>query len=78
MLEVGSARSGQEVTPHDTTALSGKTRGLYVGGAGDVTVTMHNGSDLTFVGVPAGTILPIVVTHVKSTGTDATDIVALF
>jgi len=54
------------------------TRGLYVGGAGDVAVTMaEDGNNVTFVGVLAGSILPVQVTKVLSTGTTATNIVAL-
>lgn len=70
--------SAASVTPHNTNELSYVTRALYVGGVGDVAVTMQDGGEVTFVGVPAGTILPIRVKIVKATGTDATDIVALW
>jgi hypothetical protein len=66
-----------EVTPHDTTALDPTPTGLYVGVTGDVTVITARGTTVTFTAVPAGSILPIRVTHVKATGTSATDIVAL-
>ena len=65
------------VTPHDTNALAATTRAVYVGGAGALTVTMANGVNATFAAVPAGTTLPIRVTHVLATGTAATSIVAL-
>lgn len=71
------AAGAAAVTEHDANPLSNTSRALYIGGAGDVTVTMLDGNDVEFVGVPAGTILPIRVTHVK-TATTATDIVALF
>jgi len=70
--------SAASVTPHNTNELSYVTRALYVGGVGDVAVTMQDGGNVTFVGVPAGTTLPIRVKIVKATGTDATDIVALW
>lgn len=70
--------SAASVTPHNTNELSYVTRALYVGGVGDVAVTMQDGGEVTFVGVPAGTTLPIRVKIVKATGTDATDIVALW
>lgn len=70
--------SAASVTPHNTNELEYVTRALYVGGVGDVAVTMQDGGNVTFVGVPAGTTLPIRVKIVKATGTDATDIVALW
>lgn len=66
------------ITPHDTNALSEPIRGLYVGVAGDVTVRMLRGStDVLFKAVPAGTILPIRVTHIRATGTTATTMLGL-
>ena len=53
-------------------------RGIYVGGDGNVAVTMLEGMDITFSGVAAGTILSINALAVLNTGTTATDIVALF
>lgn len=68
------------VTPADATVLAG-VRGLYVGGAGNLTVEMLNpesvAATVLFSAVPAGTVLPIVVERVLSTGTTATLIVAL-
>ncbi|MCW7545421.1 MULTISPECIES: hypothetical protein [Aurantimonas] len=53
------------------------TRGLYVGGAGDLVVRpADGGDDVTFVGVAAGTTLPVRVTQVRAAST-ATDIVGL-
>lgn len=66
------------VTPHNTNALANVSRALYVGSGGDVAVTMKGGGDVTFVAVPDGAVLPISVTHVKVTGTTATDMVALW
>ena len=56
-------------------------RSLYVGGAGDVTVKFTEDPTQTailFASVQAGTFLPIRVRQVMSTGTTATNIVALF
>jgi hypothetical protein len=66
---------GVAVTP-GASALANPSRGLYVGGAGNVAVTMAGGGDVTFSGVPAGMILPIRVTHVLG-ATTATNIIAL-
>ena len=50
---------------------------LYVGVAGDLKVEMASGDVVTFVACPAG-FQPIQVKKVFSTGTAATDIVALW
>jgi len=64
-----SAGSALAVTPNDDTNIALNVRGLYVGGAGDVAVIMANGQTVTFVGVAAGSILPIRATRVLATGT---------
>ncbi len=74
-----SADHAAAVTPHDSTNFSSMTRALYVGAAGDVTVVMKSGAVVTFVDVPAGTILPVRCSRVNDTGADADlSIVALF
>lgn len=65
------------VTPHDTNSLLTACRAIYVGGAGNVVVINEDGESVTFVAVPAGTILPIATKQVKLTNTTATGIVAL-
>jgi hypothetical protein len=72
------AANAAAVTPHDSTNLSTTTRALWVGGAGDVAVEMLGSGTIVLAGIPAGTLLPIRVTRVNSTNTDATDIVALW
>jgi hypothetical protein len=76
------AQDGFAVTPSDSTVFSQPTRGLYVGVAGNISVTMlgYNNSNtaLTFTGVQAGTILPIRVIQVKATSTTASSIIGLF
>ena len=51
---------------------------LYVGGAGNVAVTTIGGDDVIFNAVPIGTVLPVQVLKIKSTGTTATLINALW
>lgn len=78
---VGSASAAAAVVPSDANdvTLNGYySRGLYVGGAGDVAVTMADGSVVTFAAVPAGTLLPVQASRVMATNTTATSIVALF
>ena len=70
--------SAAAITPSDTIALpGGTTRGVYVGGAGNV-VALIGGAAVTFTAVPAGSILPVAATRVNATGTTATALVALF
>lgn len=66
----------ESVTPDDDAEIT-TSRALYVGGAGDVAVTMKGGGDATFSAVPAGTILPIRVTKVLE-ATTATLILNLY
>ena len=68
-------RHAEAVTPSDATVVSFSS--LYVGGAGDVAVTMVSGDVVTFSAVPAGSFLPIQVTKVMSTNTTATLILGL-
>lgn len=67
------------VTPDDATELAYVTRGLYVGGAGALSVIMRDETEaVTFAGLPAGSVLPIRVKLVRATGTTATSIVAIW
>lgn len=45
---------------------------LFVGGAGNLAVTTIGGDDVTFNAVPVGTILPVQVLKVKSSGSGTT------
>lgn len=72
-----SAYDAAAVTPNDSTDIR-PTRGLYVGGAGNIKVDMALGNVVTFTGVLAGSILPVQVVKVYSTDTTATNIVALY
>lgn len=68
------------VSPSDTDDLSPVTRALYIGTPGDGTLTVIMSGDTEpteFAGVPAG-ILPLSVSRVLTTGTGASDIVALW
>ena len=51
---------------------------LYVGGTGNVSVVTIGGDIITFNGVPAGATLPIQVLRLRSTGTTATLVNALW
>lgn len=67
------------VTPSDSADLTHATRGLWVGGAGDISVdTVGGETAVVFVGVLAGTLLPIAVTRVRSTSTTASSIIGVY
>jgi hypothetical protein len=65
------------VTPSDSVDLPEFTTALYVGGSGDLRVTMMDGEIVTFTAAPAGWH-PIRVRRVWSSGTTAASIVAVW
>lgn len=66
------------ITPSDATNLSNLTRGLYVGGAGNISAVTIAGVAVVFTAVPAGSVLPIQVKRINATGTTATALVGLY
>jgi hypothetical protein len=67
------------VTPNDGADLpGGPCQGVYVGGAGTLTVVTKAGTSVLFAAVPAGTTIRLRVRRVMATGTAATSIVALY
>jgi hypothetical protein len=66
------------VTPHATNALAEVPQALYVGVGGDLTVRMLGGTADIVVKAAANGYHPLRVTHVRATGTTATDILALY
>lgn len=73
----GTYSSAVAVTPSDTTLIN--CRAIYVGGAGNVTVTPKGGSAVLFTAPPVGSIIPIALDGglINATGTTATVMVAL-
>ena len=51
---------------------------LYAGNTGNVRVLTVGNDDVTFVGIPSGSFVPVQVKRVFATNTTATDIVALW
>jgi len=75
------ARDAGAVTASDLTDFASYPRALFVGVGGDVSlVPVASAADtgVVFKNVVSGTILPIQSRRVNSTGTTATDIVALY
>ncbi|MER2507454.1 hypothetical protein [Amaricoccus sp.] len=74
----GPADRGFAITPHASNPLAFVTRALYVGGAGDLVLRLAGeAADITLAAVPAGTLLPLRVSHVRATSS-ATLLVALY
>jgi hypothetical protein len=74
----GPATKIADVTLHDSTPLNPPSAALFVGTGGDVKVTAVDGGTSTFKNVASGTVLPVAATVVFSTGTTASNIVALY
>lgn len=71
------ARRAAAVTLSDSAVIE-NTRALYIGGAGNLKVSMVEGGDVTFTGLTAGQLLPVQVTKCWSTGSTATLVIALY
>jgi hypothetical protein len=65
------------ITPSDSTPLSIPIKGIYVGGAGNLTViAQSDGVAVTFTAVPVGTIIPVKAKFV-TTATTATLLIGM-
>jgi hypothetical protein len=69
---------GEQVTPSDSVDLTKVCRALHIGTGGDVVVITKGGTTLPLGNIASGTLYPIRASRVKSTGTTATGIVALW
>lgn len=65
------------VTPSDTNNFDTASV-VFIGSGGNVRVLTAQGTDVTFVGVLAGGVIPVQVIRVYSTNTTATNIVRIF
>ena len=77
-IDASAANDFFAITKSDTVNFSFTVRGIYVGGTGDVVAVTEGGTAVTFVAVPAGSILPIRAIRVNSTSTTATSMVGLY
>ncbi len=70
------AQGAKAITPHDTNSQK-VSKGIYVGGGGNIKLKSYDGNTVTFIAVVAGTILPVAATIVFDTDTTATYLIAL-
>ena len=75
---VSPASSGAEVSPSDSQDLAQVSRALYVAAGGDLSLELASGARVALGSVPGGTFLPVRARRVRSSGTTATGIVALW
>jgi len=67
-----------DVTPDDNTDLPVEAKGFYIGTGGDLELVSINGDTVVFHNLQAGLTYPFWAKRVKSSGTTASDIVALY
>lgn len=66
-----------DITPNDSADLATATRAVYIGVTGSMKCTMHDDSVITFDGLLDGTIYPLRVKRVWSTGTTVGGVIGL-
>lgn len=76
-LNESKAQEAVLVAPSDTNDLAKVTSGIYLGGSGDLRVTLEKGSTVTFTNLSSGIIHPIAAKRIYATGTMATSILAV-
>ncbi len=67
------ARDADEITPHDTNPNVWSY--IYVGGTGDITLVTEAGTTVVYKSLPAGSLVWVRTSIIKSTGTTATYLV---
>lgn len=71
------AGHGFAIIPDDENDLPRETRAIYVGGQGNLSVTLSSGDEVALVSVPSGAVLPLRAIRIRATGTTATNLVGL-
>ena len=66
------------ITPSDSTNLPNATRGIYIGGDGNLNLRTIGGSVVVFQNLVAGTVLPVRATAIYSSNTSATGLIGLY
>lgn len=77
-IEQGPAVHAVAITPNDGTDLpNGGCRSIYVGVSGNITLDTPHETGVLFSNVPVG-VLSVAAVRVRSTGTTATGLLALW
>jgi hypothetical protein len=71
-----SGLGAKAITPG--TALLSESQALYVGTGGDAVITLASGERVTFKNLVSGSVYPLSVMQIDTSGTTATDLIALY
>ncbi len=75
--ELSPARAPYAITPHDTDELPIIPKGIYVGTGGDVVLRgIEADTDVIYRNLPSASYIAVRASHVRATGTTATDLIA--
>ena len=77
-IPVAPFNSGFAITKSDTVNFDNVTRGIFVGGAGNMSVLFADGVAATLIGCLAGHVYHVRAVRVNSTDTTATNMVGLY
>jgi hypothetical protein len=75
---ISPAENAVEIVPGDSAQMPHASRAVYVGQGGDLRVQMLGGGIVTFRDIPSGTLMPVRISRVFATGTDAAAILGLW
>lgn len=71
------ANGAFNLTKSDAVIYAPPLQGVYVGGAGNVTIVDPYGNNVTFTAPAVGSIIPCLISQVMAAGTTATLLVGL-
>ena len=75
---LAASREPYAVVPHDVDPLPVVPKAIYVGSGGHVVVRgVDATTDVVFANVPTGAIVDVRASHIRATGTTASNLVAL-
>jgi hypothetical protein len=68
---------GVAISPSDANNLAHAIRALYIGVAGNVKLVTSRGTTLEFIGLQAGSVLPMQAIKIFNTSTTATNLIGI-
>jgi len=75
-LAPGASKAPFNIVPSDAVALPADVKGIYVGTGGSVTLRgVDAAADVTYKNLPDASYIAVAASHVRATGTTATDLV---